>query len=340
MAKQDYYALLGVTRSATEDEVKKAYRKLAIQFHPDRNQGDKKAEEKFKEITEAYETLGDSKKRDMYDKFGHTQGGNPFASGGNPFGAGGPFGAGAGAGGYNRSYSGGGSAGGDPFQDIFGDVFSEVFGASRGGSAGARGRQRPQKGADLRYTLSISLEEAAAGCEKVISFMRNKGNKEESTKLAVTVPAGVKENQKLKLTGEGDASALGEAGDLYVIIQIQEHLLFKREDNDIILDLPVSYIDAILGTSLEVPTLSGRVLIKIPPGTHTGQTLRLKNKGLPKMGGFGSGDMLIKVLVDTPQEVSAEEKELLNKLSQSASETPLIKEYKEKVQKLNKYGKP
>lgn len=329
-AKQDYYALLAVSRTATEDEIKKAYRKLAIQFHPDRNPGDKKAEDKFKEITEAYETLGDVKKREMYDKFGHTQGGNPFAGGGNPFGGGG----------YNRSYSGAGAAGGDPFQDIFGDVFSEVFGASRGGAGGARQqRQRNQKGADLRYTLSITLEEAATGCEKVISFLRHSGTKEENAKLAVTVPAGVKENQKLKLTGEGDASNSGASGDLYVIIQVQDHLLFKREENDIVLELPVSYIDAILGTSLEVPTLTGRVLIKIPPGTHTGQNLRLKNKGLPKMGGFGSGDMLIKILVDTPQEVSAEEKELLNKLSQSASETPLIKEYKEKVQKLSKYSK-
>ncbi|MBL7544643.1 MAG: DnaJ domain-containing protein [Bdellovibrionaceae bacterium] len=325
MAKQDYYTLLGVSRSATDEEIKKAYRKLAIQFHPDKNPGDKKAEDKFKEITEAYETLGDSKKRDIYDKFGHTQGGNPFA--GN---SGGPFG---GGGGYGRTYTGGG-AGGDPFQDIFGDVFSEVFGASRAG--GGRGRQRPQKGADLRYTLSISLEEAATGSEKVISFVRNNGTKEENAKLAVTVPAGVKDNQKLKLTGEGDNSPTGQAGDLYVIIQIQEHTLFKREDSDVVLELPVSYIDAILGTSMEVPTLTGRVLIKIPPGTHTGQALRLKNKGLPKMGGFGSGDMLIRILVDTPQEVSAVEKELLNKLSQTASETPLIKEYKEKVQKLSK----
>jgi molecular chaperone DnaJ len=329
MAKQDYYALLGVSRSATDEEIKKAYRKLAIQFHPDRNPDDKKSEEKFKEITEAYETLGDSKKREMYDKFGHTQGGNPFAGGGNPFGGGG-FG-------RTHSGSGAGGSGGDPFQDIFGDVFSEVFGASRTG--GQRGRARPQKGADLRYTLSISLEEAATGCEKVISFLRNNGTKEENAKLAVTVPAGVKDNQKLKLTGEGDSSSMGQAGDLYVIMQIQEHLLFKREENDVILELPVSYIDAILGTSIEVPTLTGRVLIKIPPGTHTGQSLRLKNKGLPKMGGFGSGDMLIKILVDTPQEVSAAEKELLSKLSQTASETPLIREYKEKVQKLAKTSK-
>ncbi len=329
MAKQDYYTLLGVSRSATDEEIKKAYRKLAIQYHPDRNPDDKKSEDKFKEITEAYETLGDNKKREMYDKFGHTQGGNPFGGG-----AGGPFGGGAG-GGFGRTYSGN-NAGGDPFQDIFGDVFSEVFGASKGGP---RARQRNQKGADLRYTLSITLEEAAAGCEKVISFLRNTGNKEENAKLAVTVPAGVKDNQKLKLTGEGDGSSTGPSGDLYVILQIQEHSLFKREENDIVLELPVSYIDAILGTSLEVPTLTGRVLIKIPPGTHTGQALRLKGKGLPKMGGFGSGDMLIKVLIDTPQEVSAAEKELLNKLSQTAAETPLIKEYKEKVQKLSKYTK-
>lgn len=326
MSKTDFYTLLGVNRSAADDEIKKAYRKLAMQYHPDKNPGDKAAEEKFKEITEAYNTLSDPKKREMYDQFGHTGGQNPFG-GGSPFGGGG----------FGRGPFGGGQGqpGGDPFQDIFGDVFSEVFGGGRGGFS--KQKTRNQRGSDLRYTLSISLEEAASGCEKVISFLRNRGTKEESTKLAVTVPAGVKDNQKLKLSGEGDSSPTGLTGDLFVIIQIQDHSLFKREENDVVLELPVTYIDAILGTSLEVPTLTGKVLIKIPPGTHTGQTLRLKGKGFPKMGGFGNGDMLIKVLIDTPSEISTEERELLNKLSQSASETPLIKDYKEKVQKLSKY---
>lgn len=330
MAKQDFYSLLGVSRSATEEEIKKAYRKLAIQYHPDRNPDNKKAEEKFKEITEAYETLSDPKKREMYDQFGHTQGGNPFGAGGNPFGSGGPFGR-----------SSGGGSGGDPFQDIFGDVFSEIFGANRaGGGAGgfqSQTRRRPQRGADLRYTLNITLEEAALGCEKVIHFVRNRGNSEENAKLAVTVPAGVKENQKLKLTGEGDSTVAGAAGDLYVIIQIQEHPLFRREESDIILELPVNFIDAILGTSVEIPTLTGKILIKIPSGTHTGQVLRIKGKGLPKMGGFGGGDMLVKVLVDIPNEISAADKDLFTKLSQTAQSTPLVKEYKEKLSKLGRF---
>lgn len=335
MSKQDFYTLLGVSRSASEEEIKKAYRKLAIQFHPDRNPGDKKAEDKFKEITEAYETLSDPKKREVYDQFGHTQmGGNPFGDG-NPFGGGNPYGAGGPFGGRG----GGGAQGGDPFQDIFGDVFGEIFGANNRGGGGfqSQTKRRPQRGADLRYTLSITLEESALGCEKVINFVRNRGNKEENTKLAVTVPAGVKENQKLKLTGEGDSTTSGAAGDLYVIIQIQEHSLFRREENDIILDLPVSFIDAILGTSVEIPTLTGKVLIKIPPGTHTGQILRIKGKGLPKMGGFGGGDMLVKILVDIPNEISAADKELFNKFSQTAQSTPLVKEYKEKLSKLGRF---
>lgn len=330
MAKQDFYSLLGVTRSSTDEEIKKAYRKLAIQYHPDKNPGDKKAEEKFKEVTEAYETLSDPKKREMYDQFGSTQGG--YAGGGNPFG-GNPFG-----GGFNRNsgpYSSG--AGGDPFQDIFGDMFGDVFGAGKQGGFQGQSKRRNQKGADLRYTLSISLEESASGCEKVISFVKQKGSKEESAKLAITVPAGVKENQKLKLSGEGDVSATGLAGDLYVIIQIQEHPLFKREENDVVLELPITYIDAILGVSLEIPTLTGKSLIKIPAGTHTGQSLRLKGKGFAKVGGFGNGDMLVKVIVDTPNVISNEDKELLQKLSKSAAETPLVKDYQEKVSRHMKY---
>ena len=306
MAKQDFYSLLDVSRSATDDEIKKAYRKLAIQYHPDRNPGDKKSEEKFKEITEAYETLSDPKKREIYDQFGHTQmGGNPFsgagregAFNGNPFG--------------NRS----GFGGGDPFQDIFGDVFGDIFGASRGGFQ-AQTKKRQQRGADLRYTLSVNLEEVATGCEKIIHFVRNRGGKEENAKLSVSVPAGVKENQKLKLKSEGDSTSTGAAGDLYVIIHILDHPLFRRDDGDIILDLPINFIDAILGTSIEIPTLTGKILIKIPPGTHTGQTLRIKGKGLPKIGGFGGGDMLVKILVDIPNEISNADRELFNKFSEN-----------------------
>ncbi|NUN04490.1 MAG: DnaJ domain-containing protein [Bdellovibrio sp.] len=328
MSKKDFYSILGVSRSASADEIKKSYRKLAMQFHPDKNPGDKKSEEKFKEISEAYDVLSDTKKRDMYDQFGHA--GNQQG-----FGAGGPFGGGAGAGGFGgfRSGPGGGASGGDPFQDIFGDVFGDIFGNARG-AGGARSR-RPSKGTDLRYTLNISFEDSALGTEKVISFVRQRGNKEESAKLSVNVPAGVKEGQRLKLSGEGDAApGGGTPGDLYVIINIQDHPLFKRQENDVTLDLPISYTDAILGTNVEVPTLTGKAMIRIPPGTHTGQSFRLKGKGFSKIGGFGSGDMLVRILVDTPHTLSARQKEIMEELAKSAETTPLVKAYQEKVSHL------
>jgi molecular chaperone DnaJ len=334
LSKKDYYSLLNVQRSATPDEVKKAYRKLAMQFHPDKNPGDKKAEEKFKEFSEAYEVLSDPKKREMYDQFGHagTQGGFGGGGPGGPFGAGG-FGGYGGAGGPQS-----GGQGQDPFQDIFGDVFSEIFGARGHGPGGATGgaRRRPSKGSDLRYTLNISFEDAALGSEKVVNFVRQRGGRDETAKLSVNVPAGVKEDQRLKLANEGDgpAGGAGANGDLYVIIKIQDHPLFKRQDNDITMDLPVSYTDAILGTSVEIPTITGKAVIRIPPGTHSGQTFRLKGKGFPKVGGFGSGDMMVRLIVDTPEKISGRQKELLEELSKAAEETPLVKAYKEKVANL------
>lgn len=326
MSKKDYYSLLNVARSASADEIKKAYRKLAMQYHPDKNPGDKKAEEKFKEFSEAYEVLSDPKKREMYDQFGHAGAQGGFG------GQGGPFGGAGGFGGFRGGPAGGGQQ--DPFQDIFSDVFSEIFGA-RGADPGmgAGGpRRRHAKGSDLRYSLNIAFEEAALGAEKVISFVRQRGGKDETAKLSVNVPAGVKDDQRLKLSGEGDTPPTGgAAGDLYVIIKIQEHPLFKRQENDILMDLPVTYTDAILGTSVEIPTLSGKAVIRIPPGTHSGQTFRLKGKGFPKVGGFGAGDMLVRLIVDTPEQINARQKELLEELSKSADETPLVKAFKEKA---------
>lgn len=319
MSKKDFYTLLGVSRNASAEDIKKSYRKLALKYHPDKNPGDKSAEEKFKEISEAYDVLSDSKKREMYDTFGHAGAQQGFGGG-----AGGPFG---GGGGFRRQSS---SEGGDPFQDIFGDMFGDIFGQARAGAGGARSR-RPQRGADLRYTLNVTFEEAATGIEKVISFVRQKSGKEESAKLSVNVPAGVKEGQRLKLSGEGDTANGGSSGDLYVIISIQEHALFKRSESDVLLDLPIAYTDAILGTNIEVPTLTGKAMIRIPPGTHSGQTFRLKGKGFPKIGGFGSGDMLVKILVDTPSSLSSKQKELMEELAKSAEPTPLVKSFQEKV---------
>ena len=317
MSKKDYYQLLGVSRSATADEIKKAYRKLAMIHHPDKNQGHKKSEEKFKELSEAYDVLGDEKKRANYDQFGHTD------ASGNPFGPGG-FGGGFGGGARPR---GGAGPGPDAYQDIFGDMFGDIFSQT----SSRRTSRGPQRGSDLKYTMSITLEEAAVGTEKVVSFARQVGSREENAKLSVTVPAGVKEGQRLKLNGEGDKPTSGAAGDLYVIIDLQEHSLFRRDESDVILDLPVSYTDAILGKTVEIPTLFGKAEIRIPPGTHSGQNFRLKSKGFPRIGATGSGDMLVRIIVDTPEKTNTRQKELLEELQRYNEETPLVKNYNEKL---------
>lgn len=337
--QKDLYQLLGVSKSSSPDEIKKAYRKLAMQYHPDKNPGNKKAEDKFKEISSAYDVLSDPEKKRNYDQFGSPDG-NPFAGGAGGD-AGGPFG------GFRHQQRSGpqGFTSDEQFSDLFGDAFGDLFrGGGMGGAAGGRTQRRqPARGSDLRYTLNITFEEAAVGAEKVIHFVRQSGAKEDSSKLSVTVPAGVREGQRLKLTGEGDRISSGTAGDLYVIIQIQPHMLFEREDADVILEVPVSFTQAILGAEVEIPTLFGKAQIKVPPGTHTGQVLRLKGKGFPKLGAGTSGDMLVRILVDTPSKISVKEKEMLEELSKSMGQdsgvTPLVKEYQEKLSSLMKSRK-
>lgn len=317
MAKRDYYTVLDVPRGASAEEIKKAYRKKAMKYHPDKNPGNKKAEESFKEATEAYEVLSDSKKREMYDQFGHAGSSQGFGAG-----------PGAGFGGFG-GFSQGGFQDAEGFQDIFGDIFGDVFGRP-GGRPG-----RKQRGADLRYTLNISFEEAAIGCEKTVSFLRQRSGREDSAKLAVKVPSGVKQGQRLKLAAEGDgAPGGGPNGDLYVIINIAPHSMFKREEDDLLLDVPVGFAQAILGCQVEVPTLTGAISLKIPAGSHSGQLMRIKGKGFPKSGGFGSGDMLVRILVDTPSSISAKQKELIEELAKSSDDTPMVKSFKEKVAQL------
>lgn len=327
MANKDFYSILNVARNATADEIKKAYRKLAMKYHPDKNPGDKKAEEQFKEVSEAYETLSDPKKRDLYDQFGVAGANAGFAGAGAGFG-------GFGQGGFNQ----GGFSGADneSFQDVFGDIFGDMFGGgARGGAAGGFRNQRRARGADLRYTLNISFEESSIGTEKTIHFIRQRNGRDETAKLAVKVPAGVKHGQRLRLAQEGDTGLNGgAAGDLFVIINVLEHPLFKREEDDVTLDLPLSFVDATLGTQAEIPTLTGKVQLKIPEGTQSGRVFRLKGKGFPKTGGFGTGDMLVRIVVDTPQEISETQRRLLEELAKTSMTTPQVKAFNEKVQQL------
>lgn len=369
--KRDYYEVLGVTRAASPEELKKAYRKLALQHHPDKNPGSKESEDKFKEVSEAYDVLSNEKKRQMYDQFGHA--------------------------GANANFGGGGPGGfGDAgsFQDIFNDVFGDFFNQGRGGGR-SRERGKP-RGSDLRYTLNVSFEDAAAGCEKQINFMRNKtcttckgsGSKsgtgrttcsqcggmgevrfqqgffavsrpcpacdgqgsvikdpcgpcrgngvvQTASKLSVTVPAGVNTGQRLKLKNEGDMGPQGGTpGDLYVVIQLDEHPLFERQDDDVICELPVGFAEAALGVEAMVHTLYGNVALKIPSGTPSGKVFRIKGKGFPRLGSFGSGDLFVKVVVDVPDHLNSEQKDLLKKLNESFADTPLKKEYKSKIKNL------
>jgi len=349
--KRDYYEVLGVGREADAAELKSAYRKLALKFHPDKNPGDKDSEDKFKEASEAYEVLSDPEKRARYDQFGHSK--NPFEG----FGGGNPF-------------------GGASINDIFGDLFGEMF--------GGQGRRRSQRGrgADLRFNLEISFEEAAFGCDAQISLKKPKrcdacngqgakpgttpktcptcrgsgeirltqgffsiarpcshcggsgrvitdpcttckgrGAVETETTLTVKVPPGVDAGTRLKLTGEGEPGENGGPnGDLYVTLHVREHPIFSREDADIWCEVPVSFPQAALGAQLDVPTLDGKVKLKIPAGTQSGTVLRLKGKGVPQLGGYGRGDQHVRVIVETPSQLSKEQRELLEKFAQLAGE--------------------
>lgn len=360
-AKRDYYEVLGVQRSATPEEIKKAYRKLAVQHHPDKNAGNKEAEAKFKELSEAYEVLSDDKKRQMYDQFGHAAGqGGPGGFGG--FGAGGFGGAGS-------------------VNDIFEDIFGDFFGG--GGAGGRRGKGRQQQrgrpGADLKTEVDITFEEAAQGTEKVITVPRSvscetctgsgakpgteaqtcsqcsgtgevmyqqgffaitrtcpncrgegtiiqtpcttcsgTGKTKKRTQLAVKIPAGVDSGQRLKLSGEGEAGERGgHAGDLYVVINILEHDFFKREDFDVICEVPITFVQAALGDDIEVPTLEGKVSMKIPPGTQPGRIFRLKGKGISRLGAYGKGDQLVHVTIEVPTQLSSEQKSLLKQFAET-----------------------
>lgn len=353
--KRDYYEILGVAKNATPEEIKKAYRKVAIQFHPDKNPGNKEAEDKFKEAAEAYEVLSNAEKKAHYDRYGHAR---------------------AGAGGY-----GGHDMNMEDIFSQFGDIFGggSPFDSFFGGGGSTRGGRRQRKGSNLRIKLKLSLEEIANGVEKKIKVHRmvhaegvsfktcshcqgtgqvrkvvntmlgqmvssstcqacdgsgqivdkkpsgvdNSGLVSKEEVINVRIPAGVSDGMQLSMAGKGnDAPGGGVAGDLLILIEEQEDQLLKRDGNNLIYDLYVSFIDAALGTSVEVPSVSGRVKIKIDPGTQSGKVLRLRGKGLKDLNGYETGDQLIYVNVWTPKKLSAEERAKLESLRDSPNFEP------------------
>ena len=355
--QQDYYVLLGVDRGASDADIKKAYRKMAMKYHPDRNPDDKEAEERFKEIQRAYAVLSDGQKRAAYDQFGHA---------GVDGAAGGGFG-----GGFN-GFSGG-------FGDVFGDIFENIFSQ---GQAGSR-QSRSQRGSDLQYNLELTLEEAANGkqiditvpryvgckpceasgarkgskpksCEtcngvgqvriqqgffsiqqgcpscqgtgQVISepcdSCRGSGRQRESKKLTVKIPIGVDNGDRVRLTGEGEAGTQGgPAGDLYVQIAIKKHAIFERQDRDLLCEVPIDFATAALGGDIEVPTLEGRLSLKIPAETQTGKAFRLRGKGIKSVRSQSKGDLICRVTVEVPVLLNSEQRSLLEAFQASLSQS-------------------
>lgn len=354
MTKRDYYEILGVGKTASADEIKKAYRKVAIQFHPDKNPGNKEAEEKFKEAAEAYEVLSDPDKRSKYDRFGHSQGGRGFQ--GHEMNMDDIFSQ------FGDIFGGGGN----PFESFFG-----------GGGGGGRSRQR--KGSNLRIKLKLNLSEIANGVEKKIKVNRlvradgvtfktcstcggsgqlkkvvqtmlgqmvsattchtcngagqmvdkrppgvdSSGLVSKEDLISIKVPAGVADGMQLSMSGKGnEAPGGGIPGDLLILIEEQEDQELRRDGNNIFYDLHISFIDAALGASVEVPSIGGRVRIKIDPGTQSGKILRLRGKGLRDINGYGVGDQLIHINVWTPRKLSSEEKAKLESLKSSQNFQP------------------
>jgi molecular chaperone DnaJ len=363
-AKRDYYEILGVDRSADEETIKKAFRKLALKYHPDRNPGDKQAESKFRECSEAYQVLADADQRAKYDRFGHAA----FEGA---------------AAGFDFSSS--------AFEDLFGDIFGEFF----GGTTRSRSRRR---GEDLSYNLEIAFEEAAFGCEKEITIPRpvrceeckgsggrdgaapikcpgcrgqgqvrfqqgffsiaktcgqcngrgqvikdpcpkcsGAGQVRKQHTLQVKVPAGVDSGIRLKLRGEGEPGVGGGTGDLYVNIAVREHDVFRREGNDVVCDFVVGFPQAALGTEIDVPTLEGEVKMKIPAGTQSGSVFRLRGKGVSDLHGYGRGDQLVHLVVETPRKITQRQRELLEEFAQiSGQEVHATKGFFDKVRE--KFG--
>ena len=296
MAKRDYYEVLGLSRGASEEEIKRAYRKLARKYHPDMNPGDPTAEEKFKEISEAHEVLTDPEKKRTYDQFGHAD----FGRGAGP-GAGTWTWRGGEGGfeGFNFDFSGAGGG-----FDSFSDIFSELFGGGRRRSY----TRRPTRGEDIQYSMQIDFMDAVRGTSATVSLNTGKGTEH----LTVTIPRGVKDGSKVRLKGKGSQGTNGGPnGDLFIITKIRPHPFFKREDDDIYVDVPVTITEAALGAQVTIPTIDGPTKLTIPSGTQGGQKLRLKGKGAPHLKGTGRGDMYAVIKIVVPKGISKESKQIL-----------------------------
>ncbi|MEZ4958406.1 MAG: DnaJ C-terminal domain-containing protein [Saprospiraceae bacterium] len=310
MTYKDYYDTLGVDKNATEKEIKKAYRKLANRYHPDKNQGDKSSEEKFKEINEAYEVLGSAEKRKKYDELGanweaYQQGGYRSQKG-----QGSPFGRGNGSRTYTfegdpSEFFGGGGDYSSFFEQFFGSGFE---GATGRGSRQAGGRQRAFKGSDWQAEMEVTLEEAFEGSTRTFEL--------HGQTLRIKIKPGIADGQVLKLKGKGGAGVNGgPAGDLFLKIKIKPHPAFQREGDDLFLDKTIDLFTAVLGGRMVVPTLSGNISMKVPKGTNPGSKLRLKGKGMPKYGSSGQfGDMFVRIQVQMPQKLSAEQERLFEEI--------------------------
>jgi len=372
MAKRDYYEILGTERKASDEEIKKAYRKLAVKYHPDKNPGDKTAEERFKELGEAYEVLSDPQKRAAYDEYGHAA--------------------------FDRRAGGFGRGG---FHDPF-EVFREVFGG--GGlfgdlfGGGGFDPNQPQRGDDLRYDMEISFEEAAHGCEREIPITKQEkcdacggsgaepgsrvkpcatcggrgqvmtsrgifsiaqtcpqcqgagrviekpckvcrggGRRERTSKINLQIPAGVDTGTRLRSVGKGEAGFRGgPPGDLYVVIHVRPHEIFQRDGDDLLCEVPISIVQAALGTEIEVPTLDGHASIKVPPATQPGTMFRLKGKGVKNIQGYGHGDLHVRMNVEVPTHLTAAQKAKLEEFAElcSGKESPLSQSFFEKAKNL------
>ena len=283
MAKRDYYEILGVSKNASDDEIKKAYRKLAVKYHPDKNPGDKEAEAKFKEVNEAHDVLSDKQKRARYDQFGHAGvngSGNPFA-GGNPFG-------GAGGQSFNFDFGGG-------FEDILNNIF---------GGGSPFGSRRPRRGDDYQVNVQISFEEAIFGTTATVDY--------NGSDLKIKIPAGIDDGMSIRLRGKGGpAPQGGEPGDLYVRIHVKPHKTLTREGNIILSEEKISMVDAALGCEVEVETVDGKVIMKVPAGTQSGTPFKLSGHGVPFRADGDRGPHIVTIIVETPKNLSKKQKEIL-----------------------------